>query len=418
MDIVKKKKKPIYTKKPVLLGAFSALFASVLFATTQVELSSASIEKTSIISAPVEQGEFTVTVAGPGILAPRDVRWIASNVDGRVERILLKPGALVSKGELIVELTNPELKQQVDELAWEKQALQAEVDAFKVSQQTQLLDMQATLLQTEMQYEKAKMRLDAEKELMANGNATVSKIDFEGSKLTVSQLAKTIEIDKQRFGQLKQNIAAQMKAKIARIEKLNKSIERAEFQLASLQVKAPVSGILQALPLELGQRVALGSNVAKLAKQDDLIAELNIPELLVSNIALNQTVLIDTRFNTINGKVIRIDPAVINGTVQVDVELSSSLPPEARPDLSIDGEIIIAKKPNTLFVRRPVFSQTNQTLSIYKIDDTGRYAEKTAVSFGIASATEIEILDGLQAGDKVIVSEQREFARHQKVTLN
>ena len=418
MDIVKQKKAPFYKNKKLAAVLGLGLFASAIYASTQFEVANKSIERNSILTASVEQGEFVITVAGPGLLVPRDVRWVASTVEGKVERILLKAGAQVKQGDLIAELNNPELNQKVEELNWEKEALEAELAALKVSHETKLLDMQAQFIAIKMAFDKAKMRLDAESALIKRGNATVSKLDYESSKLTVEQLKKSLTIEKQREQQLKINLDASFKAQSARLNKLNKTIERAEFQLASLQVKAPTSGILQAMPLELGQRVALGNNVAKIARKDDLIAELKISELNASKVALGQSVTIDTRSSQISGEVMRIDPAVVNGTVQVDVALTSALPSEARPDLSINGEVIVARKADALFVRRPAFSQANQTLPVFKIDQTGSYANKTNVRYGIASSSQIEIQHGLNRGDQIIVSEQSSFTRHEKIALN
>ena len=418
MDIVKQKKAPFYKNKKLAAVLGLGLFASAIYASTQFEVANKSIERNSILTASVEQGEFVITVAGPGLLVPRDVRWVASTVEGKVERILLKAGAQVKQGDLIAELNNPELNQKVEELNWEKEALEAELAALKVSHETKLLDMHAQFIATKMAYDKAKMRLDAESALIKRGNATVSKLDYESSKLTVEQLKKSLTIEKQREQQLKINLDASFKAQSARLNKLNKTIERAEFQLASLQVKAPTSGILQAMPLELGQRVALGNNVAKIARKDDLIAELKISELKASQVALGQSVTIDTRTSQISGEVMRIDPAVVDGTVQVDVALISALPSEARPDLSINGEVIVARKADALFVRRPAFSQANQTLPVFKIDQAGSYANKTNVRYGLASTSQIEIEHGLSRGDQIIVSEQSSFARHDKIALN
>lgn len=418
MDIIKTKKTPFYKNKAVVFSLAAVVFASAVYGVAQLDFASATVKRANLLTAEVQSGEFTIKVSGHGVLAPRNVRWVASNVDGKVETILMKPGAAVNQGDLIVELANPELKQKVEELMWERTALEAELTALKVSQETKLLDMQASLLQTQMAFDKANMRLQAESQLIKKGNATVSRLDYESSKLTVSQLKETLAIDKRRAIQLAENVKANFTAQQARLEKLNKTIERAQFQLASLKITAPVSGILQAMPLQLGQRVSLGSNVAKFAKQDDLIAELKIPELKASAIALGQSVAIDTRFNTIMGTVKRIDPAVVDGTVQVDVELVSPLPQEARPDLSVDGEIIVAKKANTFFVRRPAFSQAERTLHAFKLVENGRYAERVAVTFGKASSTEIEIVSGLVAGEQLIISEQSEFARHQRVALN
>jgi len=418
MDIIKHTKKPFYKKKSFVTAAGVMMLATFLIASTQMNISGFSVQSNSVITAVVEQGDFDIKISGPGILAPRDVRWVASTVSGKVERILVKPGAQVEKGQLIVELVNPELDQKVQELHWEVEAMQAQTRALKVSQDTQILDMQASTLETQMKYEKSKMRLDAESQLIEVGNSTVSKLDFESSKLTVHQLSKTIEINKMRAKQLVLNLAAQFEAQTALLNKLNKKYERAQFQLASLNVKASLAGVLQAMPLELGQRVAIGGNIAKFAKKGDLIAELKVPELNAGDIIIGQHVSIDTRFNQIQGKVIRIDPAVVSGTVQVDVELTSILPDEARPDLSIDGEIFITQKKDSLHVRRPAFSQANQTMAVYLLNEEQTQAQQIPVEFGLSSSVDIEILSGLKAGDSIIVSEQTSFERHQQISLN
>jgi HlyD family secretion protein len=418
MDIIKQKKRPFYKSKKLMLSILTVLFIGAIFTSTQVRLGVFSIKANSVITAVVEQGDFDIKASGPGILVPRDIRWVASTVVGKVERILVKPGAEVTKNQLIVELLNPELDQKVQELKWELEAMLAQTRALKVRQDTQMLDMRASVLNTQMQHDKAKMRLDAESELIKIGNATVSKLDYESSKLTVLQLTKTIEMNKERSQQLKLNLAAGLEAQIALLNKLKKTVERAQFQLASLHIKAPVSGILQAMPLELGQQVLIGGNIAKFAKKGDLIAELKVPELNASDIIIGQKVIIDTRFNKIKGKVIRIDPAVVNGTVQVDIDLAKDLPDEARPDLSIDGEIFIAQKKDTLFVRRPAFSQANQKMSLYLLDQAQAYAQQTQVSFGLTSSINIEILSGLKKGDRIIVSEQSNFERNSKIAIN
>jgi len=417
MDIIKKTNKAFYQKKRFITAVGITLLAVFLIASTQMNIAGFSVQSNSVITATVEQGDFDIKISGPGILAPRDVRWVASTVSGKVERILVKPGAHVEKGQLIVELLNPELDQRVQELHWEVEAMQAQTRALKVSQDTQLLDMQANALATQMKYEKAKMRLDAETQLIKVGNSTVSKLDFESSKLTVNQLAKTLDINEMRAKQLALNLAAQFEAQTALQNKLNKKYERAQFQLSSLNVKASLAGVLQAMPLELGQRVSVGGNIAKFAKKGDLIAELKVPELNAGDIVIGQLVSIDTRFNQIQGKVIRIDPAVVSGTVQVDVELTSTLPDEARPDLSIDGEIFITQKKNSLFVRRPAFSQANQTMAIYLLSDEQTSAQQIPVEFGLSSSIDIEVVSGLKVGDRIIVSEQTSFERHKLITL-
>ena len=256
MDIIKKTKKPIYKNKKFITAAGVVALAGLLIASSQMRFAGFTVQKNSVITAVVEQGDFDIKISGPGILAPRDVRWVASTVAGKVERILVKPGAQVKEGQLIVELVNPELDQKVQELYWEVAAMQAQTRALKVSQDTQVLDMKASTLETQMQYEKAKMRLDAETQLINVGNSTVSKLDFESSKLTVNQLDKTIEINIARSKQLSLNLAAQLEAQIALLNKLNNKYERAQFQLASLNVKASLAGVLAVLFAGLWLEVA------------------------------------------------------------------------------------------------------------------------------------------------------------------
>ncbi|MCO7226514.1 efflux RND transporter periplasmic adaptor subunit [Pleionea sp. CnH1-48] len=418
MDVIKQKKTPFYKNKKVLMGAGVLVLATIGVASSMMKLTLHSVDANTFRTATVQRGDLKIKVSAPGILAPRDVRWVASSVEGKVERILVKPGAKVTEGDLIVELLNPELTQQVQELRWELEAMEAGTRALKERQDTRLLDMEAQVLTNQMEYNKEKIRLDAEAKLIEGGNSTISKLDYESRRLTVAQMEKTLEMDTARSQQLKTTLKAEYEAQIALLNRLRNRLKRAEFQLASLNVKAPVSGVLQAMPLELGQRISLGDSVAKFSRQGDLLAELNVPEFSVNDISIGQRVSIDTRFSQIDGRVIRIDPAVVDGTVQVDVELLSELPSESRPDLSIDGEIFITERTSTLYVRRPTFSQANQKMRVFKLDSERSYAEQTEVHFGVSSSVNIEVLGGVTEGDVIIVSEVSNFERHKKVAIN
>ena len=419
MDIVKNKAKvPFYKNVKVLTLAVVGLFIVALMATNMFKFTVHSVDSSDFVTAKVQRGDLEVKVSAPGVLAPRDVRWVSSAVVGKVEQIFIKPGATVRQGQLIAELYNPELEQQAQELRWELEAMEAENRALKERQNTRLLDMQAQLLDNQMTYDKEKIRLEAEGELIASGNATVSKLDYESRKLTVSQLEQTLKMDKARSKQLSSTLTAEIEAQNARVNRLKNSLQRAEYQLASLKVIAPVDGILQAMPLELGQRVAIGDNIAKFAKKGDLIAELSVAEFKASEIRVGQRVMIDTRFNQLQGEVTRVDPAVVDGTVQVDANIISPLPEEARPDLSIDGEVYISEIKNTLFVRRPAFSQPNQKMSVFRLDNELAYAQQTEVEFGTSSSLNIEVLFGVAEGDVIIVSEISDFERYNKIIIN
>ncbi len=418
MDIVKKKNIPIYKSRKFILIVVFSLVALTLVLSFSARLTLFSVDKSTFITADVEFGTLIVKVSAPGVLAPRDIRWVSSVVDGKVERILVKPGALVEKGQVIVEMLNPELSRQADELRWELAEVKAEIRALNEQHATAVLDMEAQITANQMNFELEKMRLRAETELITKGNTTVSMIDFESRKLLVSNLEKTIEMDKARHRQLLSSIEAEKEAREARLNRIENTLQRAIFQEESLVVRAPEDAVLQALPLELGQQVSVGDNLARFAKKGDLIAELEVPEYLAARAQPGQKVLIDTRFSSVEGILTRIDPAVTDGTVQVDVELPAELPDEARPDLSVDGEIIIEEIRDTLFVRRPAFSQANQVMTVYKLDENNKYAEQVKIQFGVSSSLDIQVLSGLEKGDTIIVSESTGFETHERIALN
>ena len=409
MDIARSKPKQSKLKKPILVGAVIALFSSLVIAATQVEFAAYTTERQQLLVGKVEQGDMHVNVRGNGLLVPNDVRWIASNIEGRVERILVKAGAIVKKGDLLLEMTNPRLVQMAEETRWELEAFSAETKALEVALRNQLLDQKAVTLNAEMLYQSAKLRLDAEQTLLDQGKSSVSQIDYEKSKLEAAQYKQRWEIEQQRLAGLKENNIAQLQAKKARLNKLRKTLNRAQDEVASLNVIAAIDGVVQEMPLEPGQRISIGSNIAKLAKQDDLIAELQIPERQIRDVAIGQTAIIDTRRNKIQGIVNRIDPAVSNGTVKVDVVFKAPLPSEARPDLSIDGNIQISHLSNTLYVSRPAFAQSQSTSVLYKLSTDGSKAQKVAVNFGVGSAAQIQILGGLNVGDEVILSDHSTY---------
>lgn len=405
MDIARSQPKTSKLKKPLLLGAGLALLGGLIATASQYQFTGFVTDRSKLRIATVVQGDLKVTVRGNGTLVPSDVRWIAANVDGRVERVLVKPGAVIKQGDLLLELSNPALEQKLEETRWELEAVNAETEALAVSLRNQLLDQKAKMLNAKMQYESARLRLDAEQTLLKAGKSSVSQIDYQKSKLEARQFKQRWEIQQQRLAGMGENNTAQLKAKKARLAKLQKTLMRAQEQVASMQITATLNGVVQEMPLEPGQRIGIGGNIAKLARQDALIAELKIPERQIRDVAIGQAATIDTRRNKVIGRVVRIDPAVINGTVQVDVEFEQPLPPEARPDLSIDGTIEISHLSDTVYVKRPTFAQSQSASVIYKLNTNGSDARKTKVNFGVGSAAQIQIIDGLNPGDQIILSD-------------
>lgn len=418
MDVIKTKKtKPFYQRKEVLIAGAASFFVAALGALQFGDFGQFSIERYAIVSAKVQSGDFKVNVSSSGTLMSRDPRLLSSHVDGRVERIAVYPGDSVKAGQPLFMMSNPDVERRVEELRWEVRATELELAALEQRQKTQLLDFQDQMLSNKLRYDVESLRLKAEDELVTEGQGTVSMIDYEARKLSVSELSKRIEMDNARFEQLGITLASEFEAAKARLERLRKTQEQTEFELASLTISAPADGILQEMNLELGQNVVSGDNVARLAQAGDLIAMLDVPELNSGDVSLGQNVLIDTRFNKINGRVARIDPAVNNGVVQVEVELVGDLPSEARPDLSVTGEISVTEKQNSLYVRRPFKTISNRTVGVFKVSPDGEEATMTKVHFGTLSSTYIEVLSGASVGDELIISDVSEYAQHDEIKI-
>lgn len=417
MDIVREKKVSFFAKYRLPLAAVVIACAAVGFSQAVVTTDYAT-DLDQIRLATVKRGAMSVKVRGPGVLTPKDVRFIASDVEGRVERVLVKPGAVVKAGDLLVELTNPNLKRQLEESRWELAAQEAEAKANTVTLASLLLDQQSKVLNAQLNFESVAMRLKAETELFEKGAQAVSKLDYEKTKLNHRQSNQRWTIEQQRLVKMEEKVKAQETARIARLNKMRKSHEIMIEQVANLHVKASIDSVVQDVAIEPGQQVLLGSSLAKLARQDDLIAELQIPELAIRQVAIGQKVIIDTRNNQVTGHVVRIAPSVEKGSVQVDVEFNQALPNDARPDLSVDGEIIVAELADTLQVKRPSFVQSHRSAKVFKVNENEDAASLVKVEFGAGSPKLIEIKSGLQAGDKIIISQNEEFDRFEQISLN
>lgn len=417
MDIVRTQNKSFYQRyKYFLWGALLLSLAGFSF--YQSDWGTYSIAKSSLLIAEVEKGDFVVKVRAPGTLAPRDIRWISSRVAGRAERVWIKPGAKVKAGDLLFELTNPTLMRTLEEITWELEAQEAETRAELVNLESQLLDQSARVFNAKLDFETISMRLKAESSLFESGAQVVSTLDHARTKLEAQQMAERWKIEQARFSKMEEKVAAQKLALAARLKKMRKTLQSQQEKVDNLKIYASIDSVIQDIAIESGQRVQIGTNLAKLAKQDDLIAELKIPELLIKEVALDQLVTIDTRNNVIQGKVSRIAPSVSANTVQVDVELMGDLPKDARPDLSVDAEIIVAEIKESLFIQRPHYAQSHRNLSVFKLDATGNSASRTTISLGQGSARQIEIKEGLNVGERIIISEHDELKRFDHISLN
>ena len=417
MDIVRDSK-PSKRQPLFIAGMLGMVVVGLIFFVFKPSNASLVVSKNALLFASVEQGDMKVRVRGTGVLASKDIRWLATDVAGRVERIVTKAGAMVKKGDLILELSNPQLVQLMQDNQWQLEEMQAETKALEVSLESQLLDQETVVLNEQLNYERAKLTFDAENTLLTQGVIAISKIKHQEAQIEMNRYKQRLALEKKRLAKRHENLDAQRLAYRAKLQRLRYSLARVEKQVENLKVRASMDAIVQEMPLELGQQVNPGNNLARLARNGLFIAEIRIPEKLIKNVKLSQLVTIDTRSSTISGVIIRIDPAVVNGTVQVDVDLKGKLPIEARPDLSIDGVIDIADLSNTLYVKRPMFAKSGSQAKVFVLDDSSQYVVQRDISYGQTSNQFIEIKSGLKPGERIVISDVTAWQAHQKVSIN
>jgi len=415
MDIIRPELKQQRQRRRIIIAVLAIVgVIAVAGAVFSLDPALPSVPQASAWVGTVERGDFTREVRGPGSLVPKVIRWIPAASGGRVERIVAKPGVRVEPDTVLVEMSNSELVQQLEEARWAAEAARADRDSLAAELDRALLDAQSGLAALESDAESARLLADAEKVLSQKG--IVSTIQYQQSELRANQLEVRVGFEQQRVVRLRASHEAQLAAQDARLEQAARLIERREQQVRDLSIRAGMAGVLQEIAVEPGQQVQLGANVARVAQPKELIAELRVAETQAREIQLGQQVRVDTRNGIVPGSVIRIDPAVQNGTVQVDVELTGELPPGARLDLSVDGTIELERLENVLHVGRPASGQPDGRVSLYRMIDD-QVAERVAVELGRASVGRIEIRSGLSAGDRVILSDMSQWTEYERVAL-
>jgi HlyD family secretion protein len=374
-----------------------------------------SVERSSVLVDVVQRGELLREVRGPGTLVPKEIRWIAAQTSARVEHIRAKPGARVEADTVILELSNPEVDDQLLAATAAHTAAQSDLAAKRTDLRSRLLDQQSALAQARTDYETARMQAESEKVVAEKG--IIPAVQYRKSLVALEQLKYRVGIEEQRVAEFGRNISAQVAAEQARLDQLANTRELRQRQAEALNVRAGIAGVLQRVPVEEGQQVAAGTNLARVARPGELMAELRIAETQAKDIVIDQLARIDTRNGIVEGKVLRVDPAVQNGSVQVDIELTGELPAGARPDLSVDGTIEIERLADVLHVGRPAFGQPDSDVRLFRVDAEG-VAERVAVRLGRSSVNRIEIRQGLAAGDRVVLSDTSAYDQNDRIRLH
>ncbi len=366
----------------------------------------------------VKQGAMDLQVRGLGTLVPEEnsQQAVPALTQGRVVRRLVLPGAHVNADTVILELTNPEVEQAALDAEWQVKAAEAQYNSLKAQLDSQLLDQKATAATVKSDYLQAKLKAEKDAEMAKAGIGP--EITAELSQANAEALTTRNQIESDRIAVLSNSIAAQLAAQKAKVEQLRALHDLKREQLDSLKVRAGINGVLQELPVQVGQQVAPGTMLAKVADPTKLQAELKIAETQAKDLQNFQKAEVDTHNGVIPGHVIRIDPAVINGTRTVDVKLDGPLPAGAVPDLSVDGTIEIEHLDNVLYVGRPAFGQAQSTVSLFKVVNNGKDGVRVQVKLGRTSVNTVEILQGLNIGDEVILSDMSRWDGFDRIRLN
>ncbi len=363
----------------------------------------------------VQRGPMVRQVRGTGTLVPERIRWIPATTDGTVERIVIRPGALVAPDTVILELSNPELEQSTLEARLNLEAAEARYSNRQVEVKRDLLDQRATLATTEAQRKTARLQADADGQLFTQG--LVSSLQLQQSQSAEQEFDTRYALEQERLRMATDTVEAQLAVEQAEVDRLRTLYELRQRQMANLHVRAGMPGVLQQVPLDEGQRITTGTNLARVGDPTVLKAELRIAETQAKDVQIGQSATIDTRNGVIPGHVTRIDPAVENGTVTVDVALDGDLPRGARPELTVDGTIELERMDDILFVGRPVFGQEESVVSLFQVEADGTHAARTRVSLGRASVNTIEVLEGLQPGDRVVLSDMSTWDQFDRVRI-
>lgn len=397
-----------------------AVLASIAWAVSRLKPAAPLVEKSAVWIDTVKRGEMLREVRGNGTLVPQEIRWIPTVNAGRVERILVLPGAAVKPDTVLVELSDPELEQAAFDVQSQLKGAQADLANLKVQLASQKLTQQAAVAAAQANYTTAKADSDINEEL---GKAKlVAVVTVKESVVKTEELSKLLEIEKQRLTMTDESARAQVAAEEEKITQLQGLLDLKQRLIEGLKIRAGIEGVLQRLgdgstPLQEGQSLSVGALVARVASQTKLKAGIRIVETQARDVQLDQTAQIDTRNGIIPGHVVRIDPAVDNGTVTVDVALDGPLPPGARPDLSVDGTIRLEQLENVLYVGRPVQGQPDSTIDLFKLVENGNAAVRIPVKLGRSSVSTIEIVSGMQAGDQVILSDMTQWDADARVRL-
>ena len=395
------------------IGLLAVVLVSV--GLSRLKPAAPTVERAVVWPDAVKRGPMVRQVRGLGTLTPEDIRWIPATTQGRVEKIILRPGTAVKAGDVVLELSNPQLEQQLQDAELKLGAAEAGLSNIKVQLQNDLLQQRAASALIESDFNKAKMQAQMNEALAKD--QLVSNLVLQQSLVDAKSLEVRNQISKDQLASKADSMRAQMAVQQSLVDQARALLALTKQQQQELKVRAGLDGMLQLVPVEVGQQVAPGTNLARVANPSRLKAEIKIAETQAKDIQLGQKAEVDTRNGIVEGRVARIDPSVQNGTRTVDVTLIGVLPKGAVPDLSVDGTIELERLNDVLFMGRPAFGQDQSVVGLFKIGADGVTAERVQVKLGKSSVNTIEILSGLKVGDQVILSDMSAYDAYDRIRL-
>ncbi len=408
-------------RRIVYIALLVAAIPLITWGLSRLKPAAPSVDRATVWRDTVKRGPMVRDVRGLGTLVVEQYMWIPAEFESRVDKINFLPGATVHPNDVIMVLSEPDMELAAADLQWQIKAAEANLENLRVTLETQQLAQKATTEQVKSDMEQAQLQSDRDSQLTKLG--LKSDLDTKLSVAKWQELKGRYALSKEQLDISDKSIQAQMDAQKVQIEKLEAAYKLKKQQVEELTIRSPAEGTLTqlgttAMPLEVGMRVAPGTILAKIAQPNKLKATLKIPETQVKDVAIGQVASIDTRNGIIPGHVSRIDPAAVNGTVDVDVTLEGALPPGARPDLSVDGTITLERLTDVVYVGRPVVGQPGAKITLFKLDQDGKEAQRVPVTLGRSSVNNIEVVDGLKVGDQVILSDMSAQDAYNRIRLN
>jgi multidrug efflux pump subunit AcrA (membrane-fusion protein) len=419
MDIVRPEFKQQKRRRQILWGmAGLVCLGGVTVGVSRLKPAAPEVERSTIWTDTVKRGPMLRQVRGLGSLIPSQefTRQIPAETEATVVRILKLPGSQVKADTVLLEMSNSQVEQAAVDVRLQLKAAEAEYQSLRVTLQSNLMNQKAGAATVNSDYTQAKLQADTDKALYDLG--VISGMAYKNSKSRSDELTIRNNIEGERLDINQKAIESQLAQQQAKVDQMRVLAELKQKQLDALKVRSGIEGVLVDLPLQVGQHVTPGTMLAKVIQPDHLIAELKVAETQARDVQIGQPAVVDTHNGTVDGEVMRVDPAVQNGTVTVDVKLTGELPKGARPDLSVDGTIDLERLDNVLYVGRPAFGQENSTISLFKLDPDGKGGVRVPVKVGRASVNSIQLLEGLHEGDTVILSDMSRYDNTERVRLD